>query len=155
MLHMLHDCAMVWEYIPVGRNPMSLIRIEGAGKRQTDPMILTMEEFRKLLTEITEEPYRTMVLLTGCLGLRISEVLGLRWQDCDWLRNEVRIERGVVEGRTDDVKTQSSRKKLPLDVAIVAALKSWKLKTQFPADSDYVFASPVMLGKKPLQGYSA
>lgn len=155
MLHILHDCAMVWEYIPVGRNPMSLIRIEGAGKRQTDPVILTMEEFRKLLTEITEEPYRTMVLLTGCLGLRISEVLGLRWQDFDWLRNEVRIERGVVEGRTDDVKTQSSRKKLPLDIVVVASLKSWKLKMQFPADSDYVFASPVMLGRKPLQGYSA
>lgn len=155
MLHMIHDCAMVWEYIPVGRNPMSLIRIEGAGKRQTDPVILTMEEFRKLLMEITKEPYRTMVLLAGCLGLRISEVLGLRWQDFDWLRAEVKIERGVVEGYTDDVKTQSSRKRLPLDAAVISALQCWKLKTQFPADGDYVFASPVMLGKKPLQGYQA
>jgi len=152
---MLHDCAMVWEYIPVGRNPMSLIRIEGAGRRQTDPVILTMEEFRKLLTEITKEPYRTMVLLAGCLGLRISEVLGLRWQDFDWLQSEVKIERGVVEGYTDDVKTQSSRKRLPLDAALISALQSWKLKTQFPADGDYAFASPVMLGRKPLQGYQA
>ncbi|HXW89376.1 MAG TPA: site-specific integrase [Terriglobales bacterium] len=155
MLHMLHDCAMVWEYIPVERNPMNLVRIEGAGKRMKDPLILTMEEFRKLLSEITEEPYRTMILLAGCLGLRISEVLGLRWQDFDWLQCEVSIQRGVVEGITDDVKTQSSRKKLPLDIAVVTALKDWKLQTQFPADNDYVFASPVKLGKKPLHGYTA
>jgi integrase len=90
---------------------MSLIRIEGAGRRRNEPLVLTMEEFRKLLVEIQEEPYKTMTLLAGCLGLRISEVLGLRWQDFDWLRCEVRIERGVVEGRTDDVKTLSSRKK--------------------------------------------
>jgi len=94
------------------------------------------------LMEIAKEPYRTMVLLAGCLGLRISEVLGLRWQDFDWLRSEVKIERGVVEGYTDDVKTQSSRKRLPLDAAVISALQGWKLKTQFPADGDYVFASP-------------
>jgi integrase len=76
------------------RNPMSLIRVEGAGRRLKDPIILTMPEFRKLLTEIADEPYRTMALLAGCLGLRISEVLGLQWHDFDWLRLEVRIERG-------------------------------------------------------------
>jgi integrase len=55
---------------------MSLIRIEGAGRRRNEPLVLTMEEFRKLLVEIQEEPYRTMTLLAGCLSLRICEVLG-------------------------------------------------------------------------------
>ena len=68
---------------------------------------------------------------------------------------EVSIQRSVVEGYTDDTKTVASRKKLPLDVAVMTALKSWKLKTQFPADSDYVFASPVLLGRKPLNSNSA
>ncbi len=153
MLHMLHDCAMIWEYIPVGRNPMSLIRIEGAGRRQKDPIILSMDEFRKLLAEITEEPHRTMVLLAACLGLRISEASGLRWQDFDWIRSEVKIERSVVEGHTADVKTQSSRKRLPLDEAVISAVQSWRLQSQFPSDGDYVFASPAKLGTKPLRGY--
>jgi integrase len=153
MLHMLHDCAMTWEYIPVGRNPMSLIRVEGAGRRQKDPIILSIEEFRRLLAEIKDEPYRTMVLLAGCLGLRISEVSGLRWQDFDWLRGEVKIERGVVEGHTDEVKTQSSRKRLPLDASLVSALRAWKMQTRYPGEHDFVFASPRMMGKKPLRGY--
>lgn len=155
MLHAIHESAMLWGLIPVGRNPMSLVRVKGAGTRQKEPVILTMEEFRRLLAEVKNEPYRTMVLLAGCLGLRISEVLGLRWQDFDWLRAEVRIERGVVAGKTDDVKTPSSRKRLPLDTAIVTALKSWKSQTPFPGDGDFVFASPFLLGKKPYHGYSA
>jgi len=153
MLHILHDCAMIWEYIPVGRNPMSLIRIEGAGRRQKDPIILTMAEFRRLLAQITEQPHRTMVLLAACLGLRISEVSGLRWQDFDWTRSEVKIERSVVEGHSADVKTQSSRKRLPLDEAVISAVQAWRLQTLFPGDGDYVFASPTKLGMKPLRGY--
>ena len=90
MLYMLHDCAMMWEYIPVGRNPMSLIHVEGAGRRQKDPIILSIDDSRNLLGEITEKPHRTMVLLAACLGLRISEVSGLRWQDFDWTRRVIR-----------------------------------------------------------------
>jgi integrase len=155
MIYMLHDVAMLWEYIPVQRNPMSLVRIRGAATRQKEPIILTMAEFRGLLAEVTKQPYKTMVLLAGCLGLRISEVLGLRWLDFDWLKSEVRIERAVVDGRTDDVKTKASRKRLPLDEALTASLKSWKLQSKFSADSDYVFASSTMLGKQPLHGYTA
>jgi integrase len=44
---------------------------------------------------------------------------------------------------------------LPLDAAVVSALKNWKLETRFPADGDFVFASPSMLGRQPLHGYSA
>ncbi len=155
MLYTLHCVAMLWRYIPVGLNPMSLVKVPGSGTRQKNPVILTMEEFRKLLAEIQNEPYRTMVLVAACLGLRISEVLGLRWLDFDWLRSEVSISRAVVDGRTNDVKTRSSRKKLPLAEALIRILKNWKLQTQFSAESDYVFASPVMLGTQPLHGYSA
>jgi integrase len=82
-------------------------------------------------------------------------VLGLRWHDFDWLKCEVRIERAVVDGRTDDVKTRASRKRLPLDDALVNPLKSWKAQSNFSADTDFVFASPVKLGKQPLHGYTA
>ncbi len=40
-----------------------------------------------------------------------------------------------------------------VDQGVISALRTWKLQTQFSGDEDYVFASPVMLGKKPLRGY--
>jgi integrase len=37
-----------------------------------------------LLLEKLVEPYRTMVLIASCLGLRSSEIMGLQWGDFDW-----------------------------------------------------------------------
>jgi hypothetical protein len=58
-------------------------------------------------------------------------------------------------GYEDETKTESDNAKLPLDPALVAVLQAWRQHTPFAADSDYVFASTVMLGKKPLNRNSA
>ena len=155
MLVILHESAMFFGYVPPERNPMGLVRVSGAGKRTKEIVILSMGEFRRLLAEIPEEPYRVMALLAACLGLRTSEIFALMWVDFDWLRSEVNIQRGIVEGYLDRTKTLSSNRKLPLDAAIVSALQSWKQHTPFAADNDYVFASAVLLGKKPLNSNSA
>jgi integrase len=155
MLTILHDAAMFWGYLPIERNPMSVVRVAGSSKRTKQLVFLTTEEFRLLLSEIKEGPYRLMVMLAGCLGLRTSEIFGLQWGDFDWLRTEVHIQRAVVEGHVDETKTVSSNKKLPLDPSLVTAVQSWKQCTVFNMDGDWVFASPVALGKMPLNSNSA
>src|ERR1051326_8100980 len=82
MLSILLDHAMRIGVVPLGRNPMELVRVEGASRRKKEPRILSYEEFAALLTEL-DEPYRTMAILAGCLGLRCSEFLGLKWFDVD------------------------------------------------------------------------
>jgi integrase len=114
-----------------------------------------MEEFRRLLVEIPEEPYRLMVLFAACLGLRMSELFGLVWGDFDLLRSEVHIQRGIVEGYVDETKTASSSSKLPPHPMIVTASMAWRQQSPFQSDTDYVFASLIMLGKKPLNANSA
>jgi len=52
-----------------------------------------------------EEPVRTMALVCVCFGLRISECLGLKWNDVDWLNGALRVERSIVHQRVGDVKT--------------------------------------------------
>jgi integrase len=51
--------------------------------------------------------------------------------------------------RLDDVKTDESRKKLVIDRELLSALQAWKRITQFGKSSDWVFASPVQLGRLP------
>jgi integrase len=41
-----------------------------------------------------------------------------------------------------------------LHPAIAEALKSWRRQSEFDADTDYVFASPTMMGKQPLNSNS-
>lgn len=84
LMSVLFNCAMLWDLIEVQVNPMKLVKIPGATKRQEEPRVLTVEEFDKLLAQIEGEPYRTMVVLAMCLGLRCSELIGLQWQDLDW-----------------------------------------------------------------------
>jgi integrase len=83
LMRVLFNAAMRWELIPYQHNPTSLVRVKDSSKRQRQPKAVSVEEFRKLLEHILE-PFRTMCIVAMCLGLRVSEILGLKWKDTDW-----------------------------------------------------------------------
>lgn len=130
------------------RNPMALVRIKDSTKRTRKPRSLTVEEFHKFARNLPE-PFRTVALLCCCLGLRISECLALKWSDVDWLRCELLVERGIVAQQVDDVKTAESGKELGIDVDLLTVLQTWKQSSQFSAPGDWMFASPVQVGRLP------
>lgn len=148
MLSQLFEYAMWADLMPANRNPMSLVTIRNASKRMNKPRVLSVEEFQRLIAILTE-PYRTIAILGGCLGLRISEVLGLQWKDIDWLNGELRLERAVVKQKTGEVKTHHSAKPLPLDAQLLEVLKAHKQRSDFTAPEEWVFASPDQMGKLP------
>jgi hypothetical protein len=78
LFHMLFERAMLWGLLDLQRNPIELIRLKGTSRRLGRPRIITPEKFQELIA-ILEEPYRTMVIVAICTGLRVSEVLALRW----------------------------------------------------------------------------
>ena len=59
------------------------------------------------------------------------------------------VERGIVRQIVDDVKTVNSERKLPIDAGLLEVLKAWKQTTQFAGPGDWMFASPVQLGRLP------
>lgn len=148
VLSLLWDFAMWRGDMPTQRNPMELVTIRGATKRKRQPRSLTVEEFR-LFARNLAEPFRTIALLCVCLGLRISECLALRWSDVNWLGGKLRVERGIVSQRVDEVKTAESRRQMPIDAGLLDILKAWKQTTQFASREDWMFASPVQLGRLP------
>ena len=148
LLRILWDFAMWRGDMPTQRNPMELVAVKSASKRKRQPRSLTVEEFQKLVNHL-EEPFRTMALLCCCLGLRISECLALKWSDVDWINGRVTVERGIVCQNVDDVKTAQSRKKLAINPELLDAIKSWKQATQFSSSEDWMFASPVQIGRLP------
>jgi len=148
VLSILWDFAVWRGDIPMQRNPMELVTIRGVTKRTRQPRSLTVDEFQRFLSHL-EEPFTTVALLCCCLGLRISECLGLKWCDVDWLDGKLRVERGIVCQQVDDVKTTESRKLMVIDRELLETLKTWKQATQFAAPDDWMFASPVQLGRLP------
>ena len=149
LLHIVWDYAAFRGDVSVmERNPMSLVTVKGASKRMSKPRSLTVDEFQKFVTQL-REPFRTMALLCVCLGLRISECLALRWSDVDWLNGKLTVERGIVRQHVDDVKTETSHRQMTIDAGVLEILKVWKQTTQFSAQEDWIFASPVLLGRLP------
>ena len=148
ILSSLWNFAMWKQAIPMQVNPISLVRVKGASKRVRQPRSLTVEQFRLLLRHL-HEPHGTVALMCICFGLRISECLALRWSDIDWLNGRLRVERGIVERNVDDVKTDESRKSLVIAGELLERLKLWKQATEFPGDSDWIFGSPLKIGRLP------
>lgn len=148
ILNTLWNYAMWRQDIPVQVNPISLVTVKGASKRIRQPRSLTVEQFRLLISHL-REPFGTMALLCVCFGLRISECLALRWEDVDWLNATLRVERGIVEQNVDDVKSDESRKALAVADELLERLNVWRQKTEFQGDGDWIFASPLKLGRLP------
>jgi integrase len=140
MISKLLDLAMLWEYIPVARNPMQLVRIKGSTKRQKAITIITEAQFRALVAELPE-PYSLMVLVCGCLGLRVSETLGLKWQDFDFDAGTLSIRQVFTHGRVQNVaKTDASGSEIPVHPKLGRLLCKWH--DEQTRDWPWVFASP-------------
>jgi integrase len=148
MLRTLVDFAMWSGIIEVARNPVDLVRVKGTSKRMKQPRSLKVDEFQRLAAQL-HEPFRTMARVAVCLGLRVSELLALRWSDVDWLNQTIKIERRIVAQKVDEVKTAGSRRTMPLDTELLQVLKRCKQTTSFSAEYDWIFASPVQLGRLP------
>ena len=66
--------------VPVGENPMNMVRVKGIKKRRH--RVLTASEFHSLLEALDgDAALRTMTIVALSFGLRVSECLGLKWKD--------------------------------------------------------------------------
>jgi hypothetical protein len=74
LVYSVFKCAERWELIEMGKNPIALVRVKDCSKRLTTPRVRTVKEKCALLPHF-KEPYRTMVIVAQCLGLRVREIV--------------------------------------------------------------------------------
>jgi len=147
LMHLLYECSRRWKLVEA--NPIELVR--QSAKRLKTPRKLTVEEFQKLVEEL-KDPFRAMVILAGCLGLRVGEILGLQWQDADLLNGRLHIRRDVYQYVVDEVKTSTSEASLPLAPEVIDELSRWRSQASFTQPTDFMFASERSTRKHPHAG---
>ena len=140
LMYRLFDRAMIWELIGVDRNPMDLVEVKGISKRRKRPRILQVKDAWRILDALAQ-PYRTIVLIALCFGLRISEILGLRWTDFDFKRSAVLIQRSAVGKRLNKLKTECSQDEVPLERGFIVELKKWQALC-LESEGQWLFPSP-------------
>ncbi len=131
--------AVEWRLI--GANPMRDVRLNpGDGKPLKKQRALTAGEVLALSDQLAE-PYRTMVLVAACTGLRVSELVALEWGDISFENLTLKVQRCFVRGEMNPPKTDASEAELPIDPYVGELLLSHKAKSHYKSDSDFVFAS--------------
>ena len=141
LMYRLFDRAMIWELIGIDRNPMQLVEVKGISKRRRRPRTLQVKDAWRILDALSQ-PYRTIVLIALCFGLRISEILGLRWTDFDFKRSSVLIQRSSVGKRLNRLKTECSQDEVPLERGFIVELKKWQ-ELCLESEGQWLFPSPV------------
>jgi integrase len=140
----LYSHAQRWEWTT--SNPIKHVR--QSAKRSRVPTVLTPQQVKDFLANLAD-PAKTAVLLGALTGLRVGELLGLKWSDIDFEKLEINVIRDVVKQRIERCKTEASKKAIPIDAELAETLWSWRLRCPYNQPNDWVFASPRQKGRQP------
>ena len=103
-------------------------------------MIIAGESVAKLLQKVNE-PDRTMVRLIAATGLRVGEMLALRWSALDLEVGTLTVPESVFQGHFQPPKTRQALRTLPLGRHAVAALSAHRERSTRRAPEDLVFGN--------------
>lgn len=85
---------------------------------------LDFEESDRLLRAVDDD-WRTMVLVALRTGMRMGELIALRWQDVDLVAGKITVRQNAVKGKIGMPKSGKARE-IPLSNDAIAALKSYR-----------------------------
>lgn len=137
LLSKIMSTAVSWNYL--SDNPVRGVKMPERTLKRPH-RFLTMDEVRRLITA-SEEPVRTVVMLASMTGLRIGEILALRWGRINLAAGTLRVEETCYHGRFGTPKTKASRRELPLPSAVVQALLTHRLRSSDVSDEALVFCT--------------
>jgi integrase len=106
--------------------------------------IPTREEIRHILDAAPQGRARALLMTAAFTGLRASELRGLRWQDVDFNRCEVRVCRRA--DRFNEIglpKSASSERTLPIGPMVINTLRQWRLQCPGKGADDLVFPTGI------------
>jgi integrase len=113
---------------------------------RSDQRVLTKTELARLFAACPQR-YRPLLLTGAYTGMRLSEVLGLCWEDVDFAAGVIHVRHQLARGRRGvpphriAPKTRASVRKIPLLPQLAAVLRHHKRDSHYTSGSDYVFAT--------------
>ena len=96
------------------------------------PNLLTAPQLAALLGAIPGK-WRPLVVLISLTGLRWGEASALRWEDV--IDGEIVVRRGNDRGNAVEVKTERSRRRVPMPAEALALMKPRKTGLMFPTET--------------------
>ena len=125
----------------IRQNPADFCRLPP--KKNPEVAVLTPAEMQRLLIQAQEDGFYEMFLLDISTGLRRGELLGLQWDDIDFKKCELRVNKQVRYDKKvlkiTEPKTKAANRTIVLPKELVEVLKEYKQRVK----SKWLFPSPV------------
>ena len=147
VMSMIFRHAIRWGWL--GQHENSIVMVRVSSKRKRVPVPLTADEFRALFSDLPARE-RLVGIICATAGLRIGEVLGLKWEDIDFEQKTANVLRSFVDGSIGRCKTEVSQQPVPLDDIVIEELLSWRTDSLYTSSEDWIFASYQTFGKSPM-----
>ena len=133
LLSKIFNSAVLWELIAA--SPMKMVKAPKAARKiaafYDDEQVLDLIACLNELDE-SQFKYRVMTMLAIFTGMRRGEILGIEWQDIDYDKKTIFIQRTsqYLPGKgvfTKEPKTELSKREITIPDSIIALLKDYKL----------------------------
>jgi integrase len=106
------------------RNPAEGLKLPRVRKGKRSKPFVTPSQFAALI-ELIAEPYATMVYVAVFTGLRISELIGLRWRNVG--ADSIAVEERYCRGDWGPPKSEASNATVPVNSSVIDRIH--RLKT--------------------------
>jgi integrase len=124
-----HACALG----KAERNPMREAKVLGRARVPGQTDHYTLEEAEDIISALADDPEAQAVMALSCfMGLRPSEIAGLKWEDCG--ADAMHIRRAFVRGQVGPTKTPESVASLPMVASVQIPLALWRENTGSPSE---------------------
>ncbi|AGK98200.1 tyrosine-type recombinase/integrase [Clostridium pasteurianum] len=137
------------KYKLIQENPASNIDIP-VDENTSEKTALTITQLEDLLKKIQYKPFFLMSLLAAKCGLRIGEIVGLRWSDIDEPRSilQVSLQWKKIDSNKyglGKLKTNNSKREVPIPVVVMDELMKFKKENPINFDNR-IFKNKSLVG---------
>lgn len=131
LLHSVLEKAVKWQYLAT--NPVN--RVDAPIVKRQETAAYDDQQVNLLIKCLQKEQIRdpALIMLAVSSGARLGELLGLTWDDIDFDKNEININKAYQyvpgTGRHEkDPKTTKSRRVVAIPQTIMQLINKWRIK---------------------------
>jgi len=149
IMSIVYTRAQKYGHVPRNESSNPVRWVEQSAKSSYKPIVLDPATAAKIFEALSGAEL-ALAILVAATGVRISEALGLKWEDVDYQGKQINLRRVWVKDTiVESLKTDDSEAPVPLTDLLAVFLRDWQRETVYGRPSDWVFASKRSKGRKP------
>jgi integrase len=148
VMRLIYVSAQANDLIPPRTDANPLIHVHINTTSDYEALLVTPQEAWSIICRMKVFE-RLLTVVIAVTGLRIGEVLALRWTNVDWDQGLVYVLSNFVRGVFGEPKSKASKRPVVLHPIVMGLLKNWRETTAYAGDQDFIFASDRLNGRGP------